>query len=94
MGLLNRTSKPGDLRTVGVRLTPKGHALAEAIEVSWAKVEADLMRDFDEKDSRRLCKLLRHASKNLTEALGGDERQFDVPNDVLEEPSNRPIQSQ
>jgi hypothetical protein len=43
------------------------------------------MKDFDEKERRRLRKLLRRAGKNLTEVLGGDEREFDVPNDVLEE---------
>ena len=47
------------------------------------------MKDFDEKDRRRLRKLLRRASRNLTEALGGDEREFDVPNDVLEDLPSR-----
>jgi uncharacterized membrane-anchored protein YjiN (DUF445 family) len=70
---------------VSLKLTPKGHALAETIEASWEKVEEDLMKDFDEKERRRLRKLLRRAGENLTEALGGDEREFDVPNDVLEE---------
>ena len=88
LGLIERYSESSDLRTVWVKLTSKGHAIAEAIETSWAKVEADLMKDFDEKDKRRLRKLLRRAGKNLTEALGGDERQFDVQDDVLEQPTS------
>jgi DNA-binding MarR family transcriptional regulator len=87
LGLIERYSESSDLRTVWVKLTSKGHAFAESIEVSWAKVEGDLMKGFDEKDARRLGKLLRRASKNLTQALGGNERQFDVPNDVLERPA-------
>jgi hypothetical protein len=47
-----------------------------------------LMKDFDEKDKRRLRRLLRRAGRNLTEALGGDERQFDVQDNVLEQPTN------
>jgi DNA-binding MarR family transcriptional regulator len=89
-GLIERYSESGGPRAVWVRLTPRGHALAESIEASWNKVEDDLMKDFDEKDRRRLRKLLRRASKNLTEALGGDERQFDVPNDALEQSAKPP----
>jgi DNA-binding MarR family transcriptional regulator len=85
LGLLERSTKAGDRRSISVRLTPKGQALAVSIETSWKKAEDDLMKDFDEKDRRRLRKLLRRASKNLSEALGGDEREFDVPNDVLED---------
>jgi DNA-binding MarR family transcriptional regulator len=86
LGLVERLSKTdSDRRSVLVRLTPQGRALAASIEASWNKVEDDLMRDFDEKERRRLRKLLRRASKNLTEALGGDERVFDVPNDALSE---------
>lgn len=85
LGLIERTARVGDRRSVSLKLTPKGQALAETIEASWEKVEEDLMKDFDEKERRRLRKLLRRAGKNLTEVLGGDEREFDVPNDVLEE---------
>jgi hypothetical protein len=74
-----------------VKLTPKGRALAEAVEASCVRVEDDLMRGFDEKERRRLRKLLRRASKNMTVALGGDERQFDVPDDVLEQPARSPV---
>ena len=93
LGFIQRYSETSDRRTVWVKLTPKGRALAESVETSWNKVERDLMRDFDEKDRRRLRKLLRRASRNLTEALGGDERQFDIPNDALEQPTTPPVSS-
>jgi DNA-binding MarR family transcriptional regulator len=83
--LIERYSESGDLRTVWVKLTPKGRDLAASVDASWNKVEDDLMKDFDEKERRRLRKLLRRASKNLTEALGGNEREFDAPYDVLEQ---------
>jgi DNA-binding MarR family transcriptional regulator len=85
--LIERYSESGDLRTVWVKLTAKGRDLAASVDASWNKVEDDLMKDFDEKERRRLRKLLRRASKNLTEALGGDEREFDVPNDALDQPT-------
>ena len=90
LGLVQRSSTPGDLRAVLVKLTSKGRALAAAVEASWTKVEDDLMKDFDEKERRRLRKLLRRASKKMTVALGGDERQFDVPDDELEQPVSPP----
>jgi DNA-binding MarR family transcriptional regulator len=83
--LIERYSESGDLRTVWVKLTPKGRDLAASVDASWNKVEDDLMKDFDEKERRRLRKLLRRASKNLTEALGGNEREFDAPYDALEQ---------
>jgi len=85
LGLVERIARAGDRRSVMIKLTPKGQALAESIEKSWTKVEDDLMKDFDEKDRRRLHKLLRRASKNLSKALGGDKGKFDAPDDTLEE---------
>jgi len=80
LGLVERLPRAdNDRRSVLVRLTPKGRALAASIEASWNRVEDELMRDFDEKERRRLRKLLRRASKNLTEALGGDERYLMYP---------------
>lgn len=46
------------------------------------------MKDFDERNKRRLRRLLRRAGRNLTEARGGDERQFDVQDNVLEQAAN------
>lgn len=88
LGLIERYPESSDFRTVWLKLTPKGHAPAEAIEASWARVESDLMKDFDERNKRRLRRLLRRAGRNLTEARGGDERQFDVQDNVLEQAAN------
>jgi DNA-binding MarR family transcriptional regulator len=84
-GLIERIGNIGDRRSVWLRLTAKGDALAAAIEDSWKKVEDDLLRDFDDKEKRRLRKLLWRASANLAEALGGNELNFNASRDVLDE---------
>ena len=90
LGLVGRLRDAGDHRGVRLKLTPQGHTLVGLIETSWQKDEDNLVSGFDDKDRRRLRKLLHRASKNLAAALGGDERQFDVPDDVLDEaPTSR-----
>ncbi|GJE73055.1 hypothetical protein CHKEEEPN_4617 [Methylorubrum podarium] len=53
-----------------VRLTETGMAKAAAIERIWDEVEAELLDDFDNKERRRLRKLLRRVARNLAEAAG------------------------
>jgi DNA-binding MarR family transcriptional regulator len=71
-----------DRRSVRVKLTQKGETTSARIQALWNKVEADMVAEFDVKDSKRLCKLLLRAASNLAAALGGDERDFDVPFDA------------
>jgi DNA-binding MarR family transcriptional regulator len=85
LGLVERSTAPDDARIVRIGLTPAGEAKAEYVAAVLRRVENDLLDGLDSKDRRRLRKFLRHASLNLAKALGGDERDFDIPVDALGE---------
>ncbi len=70
LGFVERRAEAGDGRIVRVRLTETGLAKAAAIERIWDEVEAELLEDFDNKERRRLRKLLRRVARNLAEAAG------------------------
>jgi DNA-binding MarR family transcriptional regulator len=85
LSLVERKADAGDRRTVWVKLTRKGKTAAARVEGLWHEVEADMMAEFDPKDSKQLRKLLLRAAANLAPALRGDERDFNVPLDVLDD---------
>jgi len=70
LGFVERRAEAGDGRIVRVRLTETGFAKAAAIERIWDEVEAELLEDFDNKERRRLRKLLRRVARSLAEAAG------------------------
>jgi hypothetical protein len=51
----------------------------------WDEAERDSLAELDEKDKKRLRKLLGQAATNLSQALGGDARDFDIPIDALDD---------
>ncbi len=53
-----------------MKLTKEGKRKAEAINALWDEVEAELLADFDNKDRKRIRKLLREAAKNLAGLTG------------------------
>ena len=83
--LVERHTEPGDARVVRVKLTKEGKRKAQAIDALWAEVEAELLADFDNKDKKRLRKLLRKAAKNLAGLTGADQTGF--ADDDIEESS-------
>ena len=83
--LVERHTEPGDARIVRVKLTKEGKRKAEAINALWDEVESELLTDFDNKDRKRLRKLLRKAAKNLAKLTGADQEGFE--DDDLEETS-------
>jgi DNA-binding MarR family transcriptional regulator len=91
LGLVEREADATDRRTVRVKLTRKGKAAAARIHALWDEVEADVMAGFDSKDSKRLRKLLLRAATNLATALGGDERDFDIPLNTLDDHQAHPL---
>ncbi|WP_210496703.1 MarR family winged helix-turn-helix transcriptional regulator [Microvirga antarctica] len=82
--LVERHTEAGDARIVRVKLTKEGKRKAEAINSLWDEVEAELLADFDNKDRKRLRKLLRKAAKNLAGLTGADQTGFEA-DDELEE---------
>ena len=76
--LVERHTEPGDARVVRVKLTKEGKRKAAAIDALWDEVEAELLEDFDNKDRKRLRKLLRRAAKNLAGITGADQTGFEA----------------
>jgi DNA-binding MarR family transcriptional regulator len=76
--LVERHTEPGDARVVRVKLTKEGKRKAAAIEALWDEVEAELLAGFDNKDRKRLRKLLRRAAKNLAGLTGADQTGFEA----------------
>jgi DNA-binding MarR family transcriptional regulator len=85
LGFVERQPNGKDRRSVRVKLTQKGETASAGIHALWDKVEADMMAEFDPKESKRLRKLLLQAATNLAAALGGDEQDFDIPFDALDD---------
>ena len=85
LGFVERQSNDGDRRSVRVRLTRKGETAAARIQALWDDVETDMVVEFDPKERKRLRKLLLRAAANLATALGGDEQDFDIPLDALDD---------
>jgi DNA-binding MarR family transcriptional regulator len=75
--LVERHTEPGDARVVRVKLTKEGKRKAAAIDALWNEVEAELLAGFDNKDRKRLRKLLRKAAKNLAGLTGADQTGFE-----------------
>ncbi|MGO4573507.1 MarR family winged helix-turn-helix transcriptional regulator [Microvirga sp. 2TAF3] len=89
--LVERHTEPGDARVVRVKLTKEGKKKAAAINALWDEVEDELLAGFDNKDRKRLRKLLRKAAKNLASITGADPSGFDADDELdevgtLEEP--------
>jgi len=88
--LVERHTEPGDARVVRVKLTKEGKRKAAAIDALWDEVEAELLAGFDNKDRKRLRKLLRKAAKNLAGITGADQTGFDSEDDLEELGSDEP----
>jgi len=88
--LVERHTEPGDARVVRVKLTKEGKRKAAAIEALWDEVEAELLAGFDNKERKRLRKLLRKAAKNLAGITGADQTGFDSEDDLEELGSDEP----
>lgn len=83
--LVERHTEPGDARIVRVRLTREGKKKAAAIDALWNDVESELLAGFDNKDRKRLRKLLRRAAKNLASITGADPSGFENDDDLEEQ---------
>jgi len=85
LGFVERQTDGEDRRSVRVKLTQKGETASALIHALWDKVETDMMAEFDAKDLERLRELLLRAATSLAAALGGDEQDFDIPFDALDD---------
>jgi DNA-binding MarR family transcriptional regulator len=64
-GFLRRAASEADGRLARVFLTEEGRALVATIDTSWKRLEREALVGLDEKDRKKLRKLLRQVEKNL-----------------------------
>jgi DNA-binding MarR family transcriptional regulator len=80
-GLVVRLGSENDARVVDVMLTEPGEERAALILGIWGQIEEEMTDGLDGKDRRRLRKLLRRATRNLTEAVGAEMTDTEPPDD-------------
>lgn len=72
-GLVRRDMAEGDGRIVRVYLTEEGEARLVQLDKSWKRLEREALDTIEDKDRRKLRKLLRLMEKNLTRSrIDGD----------------------
>lgn len=71
-GLVRRTAAENDGRLARVKLTDDGRARIEDIDRAWKRLEKEALAGFDDKDRKRIRKLLREIERNLTGAVPDD----------------------
>jgi MarR family transcriptional regulator, organic hydroperoxide resistance regulator len=83
-GLVDRRSKDDDARLVEVFITDAGKLLLEKLTKISKKLEKESLSGLDDKDVRRLRKLLKKVAKNLSTqsaTLGDDEEDVEPIDD-------------
>jgi DNA-binding MarR family transcriptional regulator len=68
-GLVRRVASEQDGRLARVQLTDQGRLRIEDIDKAWKRLEKEALAGFDDKDRKRLRKLLREIERNLTGAV-------------------------
>jgi MarR family transcriptional regulator, organic hydroperoxide resistance regulator len=80
-GLVERRSSDADARLVTIHITDDGRALGERLKTISRKLEKQLLVEMDDKDTRRLRRLLKRAARNLKP----DGAMADEPDTELDE---------
>jgi DNA-binding MarR family transcriptional regulator len=75
-GFVVRQTSEQDGRLARVFLTEPGRALLGEIDRMWKRLEKEALSGFDDKDRKRIRKLLRRMEKNLLAANGVDETRL------------------
>jgi DNA-binding MarR family transcriptional regulator len=81
-GYVERRAAPGDARQAQVFLTDQGRDAIAAIDKLWKRIEKTALADIDDKDRKRLRKLLRQVERNL--GASRIEHPAEADNDDLE----------
>ena len=87
-GFVRRQVSDSDVRLARVFLTEEGRDLVAAVDKAWKRLEREAMSGLDDKDRKRLRKLLRQVEKNLSIAIDDDpehENDFDTDGDDVPE---------
>ncbi|MFG1182899.1 MarR family winged helix-turn-helix transcriptional regulator [Xanthobacter versatilis] len=78
-GLVERRTTDGDGRLVRVFLSEAGRERGASIDSVWEQLEGEMVAGLDNKERKRLRKLLRKVEKNLAHRLGTDGGVDDEP---------------
>ncbi len=81
-GYVERRAAPGDARQAQVFLTEQGRDAIAAIDKLWKRIEKTALTDIDDKDRKRLRKLLRQVERNL--GASRIEHPTEADNDDIE----------
>jgi len=73
---VERKASKGDGRQALVFLTDRGRQVIASIDKLWKRIEKDALSGIDDKDRKRLRKLLRQVERNLGAAPSGDDGEF------------------
>jgi len=77
---VERRQSSGDGRQAHVFLTDRGQRVIAAIDKLWKRVEKDALSGIDDKERKRLRKILRQVERNLG-AAGGEPADIDEMDD-------------
>ncbi|MHC5655850.1 MarR family winged helix-turn-helix transcriptional regulator [Stappia sp.] len=76
-GFLRRASSETDGRLARVFLTDEGRGLVDTIDKAWKRLEREALAGMDDKDRKKLRKLLRQVEKNLG-SRSADDAELDA----------------
>ena len=74
---VERRASKGDGRQAMVFLTERGQKAISSIDKVWKRIEKDALAGIDDKDRKRLRKLLRQVERNLGAAANGDDKELE-----------------
>jgi len=74
---VERRAAKGDGRQAMVFLTERGQKAISSIDKVWKRIEKDALAGIDDKDRKRLRKLLRQVERNLGAAANGDDKELE-----------------
>lgn len=78
-GYVRRQVSDTDGRLARVHLTDAGRDLVESVDKAWKRLEREAMAGLDDKDRKKLRKLLRQVEKNLSMSFDQDpEHESDL----------------
>ena len=89
-GLVRRQASDTDGRMARVHLTELGVARVEEVDKVWKRVEKEALVGFEDKDKKRLRKLLRQLERNLLGGAGLDADDDPDLADIDAEPAEAP----
>ncbi|PLX39555.1 MAG: MarR family transcriptional regulator [Hyphomicrobiales bacterium] len=82
-GLVRRAASEADGRLARVHLTDEGKARIAQIDKSWKRLEKEALAGLDDKERKRLRRLLKQVEKNLaSSAVLGEPDELDDTGDV------------